>query len=227
MAIDGIIFDFNGTLFKDGHYHVKAWQIISEQITGQKMSVQEINEKTHGACNEVTIDRLSGGRFSKEENFAWSCKKEALYREMVKADYKNATLVPGCEALFDWLVKNHIPFTIASASIWDNIEFFFDFFKLERWFSIDKIIYDNGSYPDKVPMFLDAANLLQTTTNNTLIFEDSQSGLASAVKAGFNQIIMITDEENGIQKLYQNNPVIAWGPDFEALFPVIEKLIKK
>jgi len=89
MAIDGIIFDFNGTLFKDGHYHVKAWQIISEQITGQKMSVQEINEKTHGACNEVTIDRLSDGRFSKEENFSWSCKKEALYREMVKEDYKN------------------------------------------------------------------------------------------------------------------------------------------
>ena len=226
MAIQGVIFDFNGTLFKDGHYHVKAWQMISEEITGKKMTVEEINEKTHGACNEVTIDRLSNGKFSKEENLAWSRKKEALYRKMVKQDKDNAHLVPGCAELFDWLLENQIPFTIASASIWDNIEFFYTFFDLGRWFALDQIIYDNGSYPDKVPMFLDAAELLKTPVENTLIFEDSQSGLASAIKAGFNQIIMIADDEERIQALSKNEKIIACGNDFETLFPAIQQLIK-
>ena len=34
--------------------------------------------------------------------------------------------------------------TICSASIKDNIDFFISSFHLDRWFDVDKIMYDDG-----------------------------------------------------------------------------------
>lgn len=189
----GIIFDFNGTLFQDGKYHVAAWKKISEELTNQAMSQEEIETKTHGVCNEVVIDRLSHGTLSKEENLAWSKRKEELYRQMVKADKSNAKLVHGAPSFFETLQQHKIPFTIASASIIENINFFFDFFHLNSWFDLKKVIYDDGHYIDKVAMFRDALNLINSEMEHTWIIEDSNSGYQCAVDAGFMHIIMICD----------------------------------
>lgn len=189
----GIIFDFNGTLFQDGKYHVAAWKQISKEITNQTMSQEEIEVYTHGVCNEVVIDRLSHGALSKEENLAWSRRKEEHYRQMVKEDVENAKLVEGSLSFFEFLQDHSIPFTIASASILENIEFFFEFFKLSSWFERKNIIYDNGLYRDKIAMFQDALQRLNTDKENTWIIEDSNSGYGCAIEAGFTKIIMICD----------------------------------
>lgn len=193
--IKGIIFDFNGTLFQDGEYHIQAWQKISEEITGKAMSREEVEHLSHGVCNEITINRLSNNTLTKEENLAWSRKKEALYRQMVQQDKDHAHLVLGMEALLDHCKDKNMSFTIASASIIENIEFFFAFFQLERWFSMSQVIYDDGSYENKILMFEDALAKLGTHKEETLIFEDSDSGYQCAIEAGFTKIIMVADDE--------------------------------
>lgn len=194
--IKGIIFDFNGTLFQDGEYHVQAWQKISEEITGKAMSREEVEHLSHGVCNEITINRLSNDTLNKEENLAWSRKKEALYRELVQQDKDHAHLVLGTEAWLDHCKDKNVAFTIASASIIENIKFFFEFFQLKRWFSINQIIYDDGCYENKILMFEDALTKLGTCKEETLIFEDSDSGYRCAIEAGFTKIIMIADHED-------------------------------
>ena len=92
-------------------------------------------------------------------------------------------LVPGAEELFDFLKTNGIPCTIASASIIQNIEFFVDIFHLDRWFDMDHIIYDDGSYENKIMMFRDAIDRMHVK-ENILIFEDSLSGITCAAKVG-------------------------------------------
>lgn len=204
MEFKAVIFDFNGTLFKDGEYHVQAWQEISYRLTGQKMSRLEIEKNTHGACNDVTLERLSGGTLSAFQRQAWSKEKEALYRQkVIAADH--AQLCQGAPQFFDWLIQRHIPFTIASASIEENIDFFFDFFRLDQWFERQKVIYDDGSFADKVPMFLAAASLLKQPIKETLIIEDSISGLNCAKKAGFSLIAMIANSQAQYRK-YQADP---------------------
>ena len=49
--------------------------------------------------------------------------------------------------------KENIPFTIASASIKPNIDFFVESFELAKWFDPEKIVYDDGSFANKVKMF--------------------------------------------------------------------------
>ena len=61
------------------------------------------------------------------------------------------------EEYFKWLKKNDIPYTIASASIRENIDFFRKSFDLDDYIEPSKLVYDDGSYGDKIQMFLDAA----------------------------------------------------------------------
>lgn len=218
MQIDGVIFDFNGTLFKDSKYHESAWQQISYELTGTKMSIDDIRHYSHGACNEAVIDRFTNHTLSKEENLFYSRKKEALYRQMVQDDSNSAHLVDGAQKLFDYLKENQIPFTIASASIKENIDFFFDFFQLNQWFDPNQIIYDNGTYPNKVPMFLDALKELQCDKENTLIFEDSFSGYQSAKEAGFKKIIMIYDDSKTIEEMQDFPFILKFIRTFDELF---------
>lgn len=218
MQIDGVIFDFNGTLFKDSKYHELAWQAISYELTGTKMSIDDIRHYSHGACNEAVIDRFTNQTLSKEENLFYSRKKEALYRQMVQEDYASAQLVDGAVRLFDFLKEKEIPFTIASASIKENIDFFFAFFQLNQWFDQHQIIYDDGTYPNKVPMFLDALNKLDCRKENTLVFEDSFSGYQSAVKAGFRKIIIIYDDEATLQEMKEFPYILKFIKTFNELF---------
>ena len=50
--------------------------------------------------------------------------------------------------------------TICSASIKANIDFFFEVFNLARWFMYEKVVYDDGSYPDKIRMYQQACHHL-------------------------------------------------------------------
>lgn len=218
MQIDGVIFDFNGTLFKDSKYHELAWQEISYELTGTKMSIDDIRHYSHGACNEAVIDRFTNQQLTKEENLFYSRKKEALYRQMVQQDAASAHLVEGAAKLFDCLMKKQIPFTIASASILENIDFFFDFFQLSRWFDLKQIIYDDGTYPNKVPMFLDALKQLKCNKENTLIFEDSFSGYQSAKEAGFKKIIIIYDDLSTVKEMQEFPYILKFIRTFDELF---------
>ena len=58
-------------------------------------------------------------------------------------------LVPGVPAFFDLLKEKGIPFTIASASIKENIDFFVEHYHLDRWIDPATIRYDDGTYSDK------------------------------------------------------------------------------
>ena len=51
---------------------------------------------------------------------------------------------------FNYLKEHNIPFTIASASIKENIDFFVKTFNLNRWFDLNKIVYDDGSHNNKI-----------------------------------------------------------------------------
>lgn len=38
--------------------------------------------------------------------------------------------------------------TIATATVKENVEFYFDVFQLDRWFDFDKVTFDDGSFPE-------------------------------------------------------------------------------
>ena len=178
----GVIFDFNGTLFFDNPKHVLAWGKISEEI------------RHHGISEEQCTD---------EQKQKYSLLKEQYYREFCKEDKETFHLVAGATEFFDKLKNNNIPFTIASASIKPNIDFFVESFHLDHWINPDDIVYDDGTYENKIIMFKKAAHILGLEVSDCLIIEDSLSGIENAYKAGCRNIIVIdsANKKDEYQKL--------------------------
>lgn len=193
MKYKGVIFDFNGTLIFDSKYHIQAWQRLISELRGSELSDQEISDKVFGLPNVVALENVFPNQYSSSEKERYSKLKEAYYRDLCKDGHLQ--LVEGAIALFKELKSKDIPFIIASASIKENIDFFVEQFGLYKWFDVDNIVYDDGSYQNKEAMFIAALRILKVEAVDCLIFEDSKSGVENAISAGFNKIVVIHEQE--------------------------------
>ena len=153
MEYQGIIFDFNGTLFFDNDKHVKAWNEISKILRGKEITLEELHTKLNGTPNIQNILYFTDGKATKEELEKYSQKKE-------------------------------------------NIDFFIESFGLDRWIKPEDIVYDDGTYENKIATFHKAADVIGIDMKDIRIYEDSNSGIRNAYDAGCEQIVVICDKEN-------------------------------
>lgn len=212
-AYRGVIFDFNGTLFFDNDKHILAWGEISKMLRGRGITEEELLEHFNGVPNQKIVSYLLGREGSEEEIEKYSQLKEELYRRFCLEDKENFHLVDGAEEFFDYLKEKGIPFTIASASIKANIDFFVQEFKLRKWMNPEDIVYDNGSYENKIAMFQDAAKKLGAEIKECMIVEDSVSGISSGYMAGCRNIIVI-DSSNRAEEYKELPGVVKVIQDF-------------
>ena len=217
MEYQGIIFDFNGTLFFDNDKHVKAWNEISKILRGKEITLEELHTKLNGTPNIQNILYFTDGKATKEEQEKYSQKKEEYYRQFCKEDTKSFHLVDGVCEFFDYLKEKGIPFTIASASIKENIDFFIESFGLDRWIKPEDIIYDDGTYENKIQMFLDASQKIGVDIKDILIIEDSFSGIKNAYKAGCDKILVVCEKDK--EDEYKDLPgVLGTMQDFQHIY---------
>lgn len=189
--MNGVIFDFNGTLFLDNDKHIKAWNKIAMELRGTGITEEELHTKMNGVNNKYIIRYLNSGKEDDELEAKYSSLKEQYYRRFCKEDTKNFHLIEGAVQLFDQLKQKNIPFTIASASIKDNIDFFVENFQLDRWIDPETIVYDNGQYKDKEAMFIHAARNIHVPVDQICVIEDSLAGVNASIKAGIPDIRII------------------------------------
>lgn len=194
MKYRGVIFDFNGTLFFDTLFHNIAWQQMVKELTGKDLD-DELRTKMHGKNNKEILWCIDES-MSNEDNEYNSKRKEALYRQICLEHPDLLHLVAGATELFDYLKDNNIPFTIASASIKENIDFFVKTFSLEKWFDVDRIVYDDGTHENKISMFKDASELIGVDLSECVIFEDSKTGIGIAKEIGTGLVVGIGNEDS-------------------------------
>ncbi len=187
--VKGIIFDFNGVILWDAHLHEVAWSQVAEELRGHRFSEEEIFEVVHGRPNRAVLESILERPLSDEEFKRHSGHKEEIYQALCLADPKKFCLSPGAEELFNQLVEEGIPHTIATASPKGNLDFFRKHLRLDRWFDPTLIVYDNGSYASKEAMFRQAAKNLSLEPKDCLVIEDSKSGIEAAKRAGIGQTI--------------------------------------
>ena len=182
----GIIFDFNGTLFWDSDIQEKAWRTFGGNMVGREITDEEFSKYFHGRTNKDTLEYLSGKELTTDEVNALAQQKEEIYRNLCKSDLDKFKLAPGVEKYLDYIKENNIPFTIATASEINNVTFFIKEFGLERWFDIDKIVYDDGTFKGKPEpdIYLKAAKTINMAPADCIVFEDAKSGITSATRAG-------------------------------------------
>ena len=200
----GVIFDFNGTLFIDHDKHALAWGKISEDIRGFGITIEEQQNHINGVPNNRIIPYMMGRSCSDEELMAYSLRKEEYYRAFCREDKEGLHLIDGAVETFESLKNQGIPFTIASASIKPNIDFFVEAFDLVNWFDPDKIIYDDGTYANKIKMFQHAAYVIGVPLEECLVYEDSASGVRNAYEAGCRHIVVV--DSLGAAHGYEEKP---------------------
>ena len=198
MKYKGIIFDFNGTLFLDSEKHMEAWRAFSKELRGTAFSDEEMRDHMFGRTNEDIIAYAIGRKPDKTLVEKYTAEKEAIYRQMCRDDKEHFVLTDGAVELLDYLKLRNIPRTIATMSEKVNVDFFIQGFHLEKWFDLDKIVYDNGKIPGKPApdIYEIAAENIGLPPAECIVVEDAVSGIAAAKNAGAGKIIAIGPKEN-------------------------------
>lgn len=186
MKFNGVVFDFNGTLFLDSVMHERAWKKVASEIVGRPITTEEYYRDMNGKCNRLIMEILLGDRFTEEALQQAEVAKEQRYRELCLAEPGFIQFINGAEQLFDWLKGKGIPMAIATASEISNVRFYREQFGLDRWFPPERIIYNDGSFPLKPApdIYLKAAAVLGLSPAELVIAEDSYAGLRAAHAAG-------------------------------------------
>ena len=187
-----VLLDFNGTLFFDSGFHAEAWAEIYRELHPDEDGGPD-GSFYLGPRNDVLIQKIAPW-LSEQERQEVSRHKEALYRKICKENPHQVQLVRGAVEFLDKLKERKVPFILASASIKDNIDFYFETFALERWFDKDITVYDDGTYADKGKMHLEAAKRLGVELSECVVIEDSPSAIMHAKENGAGSIIAVGNE---------------------------------
>lgn len=191
--LQGVIFDFNGTLFFDTPKHEQAWREYAMQLCGREVSEEEFSRNIHGRTNAEILKYFVGEGISNEEISFHSEAKEDIYRELCFADKDSFHLARGAEELLDELKSRGIPMAIATSSGKTNSDFYMEQFRLNRWFNEETFVYNDGSFRSKPhpDIYLHAAKVIGIEPKDCTIFEDMPSGIESAKAAGAGRIIAV------------------------------------
>ena len=175
-----VLLDFNGTMFFDTSLHMEAWSKIYREL--YPGNTDPLNTGLVCGANNADVLMNLAPWLSDEERDRYSVRKEELYRQTCLDHPEILRLAPGTEAFLDELQHRGVPFALASASIMDNLRFYFEIFGLDRWFRMEDVVYDDGSYPNKGAMHREAARRMNVKLENCLLIEDSPHAISLAAQ---------------------------------------------
>lgn len=199
VPMRGVLFDFNGTLFFDSPFHEEAWRQVYRELHGETAQVPG-ESFFRGPRNDTLIQAIAPSLTAAERD-KYSAHKEAIYRKICQSHPEKLHLASGAEKLFAALKKKNIPFTLATASIIDNINFYFESFPLDKWINRALCVYDDGNYANKGEMHLEAARRIGLPLFECLVVEDSVKAIAYAKENKAGKIIGIGEPETHLDLL--------------------------
>lgn len=188
----GFLFDFNGTLYDDSRLHMQAWRNYYREKFNRALSDAEV-QSFIGPSNADIFAMSLGVRLSTEKAAELSAEKEAAYRAVARSNPANLRLIDGVPEMLDLLAERKIPFALATSSVRENVDFYLEDLGLKRWFSIDRIVYEEGklaSKPDPA-FYIEAAHRIGLSPEDCTIVEDSPTGIQAAINARAGRIIAI------------------------------------
>ena len=197
--IKAVLFDYNGTLFEDDEINTEAWRATVEELSEGKLNFDDLYGLFIGARNYLFVEGLFeklGLPHNEEKIMYWSIRKETEYYQRFCRESGRSAMTAGAEELLDLLKEKQISINMCTASLDVNVDFYFEFLHLERWFDRDKIVYDDGVSYDKKDMYLKGAERLGVDIKECLVFDDSPTSIRKAAEAGCENIVIIKKPNN-------------------------------
>jgi len=212
------LFDLNGTMIDDMHYHIKAWHAILNEL-GANLSMAQMKEECYGKNWEL-LERIFPGRFSEAEKMAMSLEKEKAYQ---KAFRPELALIKGLPEFLAAAKAHQIKMAIGSAAIMFNIDFVLDGLDIRSYFnalvSADDVVFSKP-HPET---YLKCAGLLGADPSNCIVFEDAPKGVEAAANAGMQSVVLTTMHTR--EEFSQFDGIICFVEDYTD--PQMNALFKK
>lgn len=199
IMIKAVLFDYNGTLFADDDINDMAWKAVINELSQGKIDAESFYGEFIGTRNYPFVEKMFeilGLPHDEEKIMYWAKRKETEYYHKICRSLNRNKLIPGAEELLEELKERKIPFTMCTASLDVNVDFYFEQLKLGQWFDKEKVVYDDGIMTDKRDMYLEGAKRLNVDIKDCLIFDDSPTSIRNGAKAGCKNIVVIKKENN-------------------------------
>lgn len=174
-----IIFDLDGVIVDSNPVHRQAWVRYNRRHGIE--TDEAMLEFMYGKRNDEIVRHYFGDHLEEEEIARHGAAKEALYREMMAGEVE-ARLVPGVREFIQ--ANAGRPIALASNAEPANVEFLLEASGLRRYF---RVVVDGHQVRNPKPhpeVFARAADRLGVLPADTIVFEDSHSGVLAARAAG-------------------------------------------
>lgn len=176
--LKALLFDLDGTLAETDSLHFLIWQAFLRDY-GVEIDRGGYKEKISGRLNpDIVADLLPQLSEAEQEDFIW--RKEAEFRN--RAD--SLTPLPGLSEVLAWATQKRLKQAVVSNAPRENAEFMLKALHLESTF--DTVVLGDDlpvGKPDPLP-YQEALKRFNLTEDEAIAFEDSPSGIRSAVAAG-------------------------------------------
>ncbi len=168
--------------------HEEGWERLAAEV-GRTLPPDHF-KRSFGMKNEVIIPELFGWTRVPDEIRRLSLRKEALYREVVKA--APVAALPGVAAFLEELRWAAIPCVIGSSTHRENIETVLDVIGLRAYF-VDWVTAEDVSRGKPDPeVFHRCAERIGVDPARCVVFEDAHVGLEAARRAGMKGVAVAT-----------------------------------
>ena len=174
----GFIFDLDGVIVDTAKYHYLAWKKIADSLNIE--FTHEHNELLKGVSRVRSLDiilELGSVEASQEQKDQWLVQKNEEYLSYL-VDMDQSEILPGVLPVLDYLKANEQLIALGSAS--KNARPILEKTGILSYF--DAIVDGNdvsNAKPDP-EVFLIAAQQLNTSPNDAIVFEDSVAGIQAA-----------------------------------------------
>lgn len=220
MKTTHLIFDFNGTCFKDTLINYKAWGRSVHSWFNRDYTMEEYRN-LNGRTGFNTVEELF-----KEQNLPKSKLMELLaYQNQNYLDVCHESvplsLTPGLKELVEKAKAKGIIVAICTSATDDLMKEFRALLPVDELFDEKNIICTNGSFPSKPnpAIFKHAVETLGAKPEECIAFEDTKSGLRSAYDAGIKRVVAITGDN--ICELKTDVPIVRNAKDFFEVLDLI------
>lgn len=177
--LSALLFDLDGTMANTDPIHYQVWQSVMREF-GRAIDPVFYQARFSGRLNaEIISDLLPW--LTQEENDRLADRKEVMFRD------RAVTLLqplPGLIELLNWIDQHHLKRAVVTNAPRANAEFMLDVLGVRDRFPL-VVLGEELSEGKPAPMpYLAAAAKLEILPEEAIAFEDSHSGVRSAVSAG-------------------------------------------
>jgi beta-phosphoglucomutase len=179
MSSFGVVFDMDGVIVDTNPYHKISLRQFCEKY-GYHFTDEELINRIYGRTNNEWIANLFG-KLPKERLLELGEEKEAMFRAIYKDVIEP---VAGLEDFLKKLYHQKIPCAIGTSAPRSNVDFVLDNTGLRKYFPVilDQSHVEHGKPNPEI--YLKTAQALNLPPAQTIVFEDSLSGIEAAQRAG-------------------------------------------